>query len=154
MKLFNVLLGKFPEIKIKYEYSKKLGCFLASIDVCRLVSLALDDFSMLLISLIEELQEKFGVDSPLFSINEDCFSLSSDAISYSIGSSAEYDANFQCIINTDVSLKETTIQSQLIPISISIDASIDYSNAFDYTVIEAKDENVFKGKFQEYSMAA
>lgn len=82
LKAFDVLLGKYGSVGIWYENNAFYGCYLVSIDVSTLKKSELDDFSDLLLSQIKELQEKFGEEAPLFSINEEWFSLTQDAISY------------------------------------------------------------------------
>lgn len=122
--MFNDLLSRFPMINIQYEYSKKFGCFLASVDVRGLDDQALDVFSDLYISLIKDLQEKYGESAPLFSVNEDLFSLSSDATTY-------------CPLSSE----------------FNIDFRWEGLNEFKYSFANEEDD-IFGGNLKEYSFCA
>lgn len=84
IKVFDLMLDKFPAIGIRYEYNQEYGCFLVSIDVDALNTEKSDRFSESYLSNVKTLEEKYGDDSPLFCIDEEWFSLSKDAISYNI----------------------------------------------------------------------
>ncbi len=82
LKAFEALLGKYSGIDVRYEFSHEYGCYIVSVDVSNLEKSKLDDFSELLLVQIKDLQNKFGEEAPLFCINEEWFSLSSNAITY------------------------------------------------------------------------
>lgn len=84
IKVFDLMLDKFPAIGIRYEYNQEYSCFLVSIDVDALNTEKSDRFSESYLSNVKTLEEKYGDDSPLFCIDEEWFSLSKDAISYNI----------------------------------------------------------------------
>ena len=81
-KAFDELLAKYASIGIHYEYSGVYGSFLVSIDTSGLNDSALDSFSELLLSIISRMQEKYGEEAPLFCLNEEWFSMTSDAQPY------------------------------------------------------------------------
>lgn len=89
LKAFDALLGKYTSIAIRYEYIPVYGNYLVSIDVSGLEKSELDNFSETLLSQIKELQTKFGDEAPLFSIGEEWFKLSHDAIYYGINPTEE-----------------------------------------------------------------
>lgn len=79
---FNVLLDKFPQVGIKYEYSEEYDSFIVSIDVSKLDDIALEEFSGMYGSVKRLLQNRYADYAPLFCLNEEWFSLSESAISY------------------------------------------------------------------------
>lgn len=100
---FNILLDSFPNVEIKYEYSTDYGCFIVSIDVSKLDDVALEEFSGLYGSVKRVIQDSYGDAAPLFCLNEEWFTLSESAISYSNEVKREISYDYKWIGGSDIS---------------------------------------------------
>lgn len=74
---FNIMVNKYTWLQIKYEYNESKACYLVSF--C--IGSGIEDFEFEqdVLSFEENLDNKFGDNSPLFCDNESLFSLSVNA---------------------------------------------------------------------------
>lgn len=101
---FDTLLKDFKNIGIKYEYSKQYECYISSIDVENLTDETLELFCEVYLNEIKKIQNQFGDDAPLFCLNEEWFTLSSEAISYYFHDNSTK-PNLQWIEDSEISSK-------------------------------------------------